>query len=317
MKYLKTKIVVRIRWSALTVSLLTLLSVLSIVVTQPASVYAAQESGAIGIEGTIPANPPTQGAVILTPGNNQSFSNIPITVTGTCPVGLLVKLFKNNVFSGSAQCENGTFSITTDLFSGTNELIARVYDALDQPGPDSNAVTVNFNDSQPLTGPRVTLSSNFAKRGANPNETLSWPILLSGGTGPYAISVDWGDGSAPDLFSVEFPGEFKTQHIYKAAGVYNIVVKATDKNGVSAFLQLVGIANGPLAQSNGNGSSTSADGTGGNGASSATTSLTPTIRFVLWPMYIMIPLIASTFWLGKRYELRRIRKKIEQGRNPF
>ncbi len=298
-------------------SVLIVLLAAMVVTLNAVPALAAQESGAIGIEGTIPANPPTQGATILTPSNNQSFTNIPITVTGTCPVGLLVKLFKNNVFSGSAQCENGTFSITTDLFSGTNELIARVYDALDQPGPDSNAVTVNFNDSQPLAGPRVTLSSNFAKRGANPGETLTWPILLSGGTGPYAISVDWGDGSAPDLFSVEFPGEFKTQHVYKAAGVYNIVVKATDKNGVSAFLQLVGIANGPLAQSDGSGTSTTGGATGGNGASSAATSLTPTIRFVLWPMYIMIPLIASTFWLGKRYELRRIRKKIEQGRNPF
>lgn len=302
-----------IRRFFLTILAMLLVSVFGM--AQMHSVHAAEESGAIGIEGTIPSDPPTTGAVILSPGNGTVFSNIPITISGTCPVGLLVKVFKNNVFSGSAQCENGTFSITSDLFSGTNELIARVYDALDQPGPDSNSVTVTYSDSRPLAGPRVTLSSNFAKRGANPNENIIWPILLSGGTGPYAISADWGDGSAPDLFSVEFPGEFKIQHAYKAAGVYNIVIKATDKNGVSAFLQLVGIANGPLSQTDSGGAGSTAN--GGNGASSTATNLTPQIRFLLWPMYIMVPLIASTFWLGKRYELRRIRKKIEQGRNPF
>ena len=56
---------------------------------------------------------------------------------------MLVKLFKNNVFAGSVQCEDGSYSIKTDLFVGTNELVARVYDDLDQPGPDSNVLTVN------------------------------------------------------------------------------------------------------------------------------------------------------------------------------
>lgn len=281
----------------------------------PRMVSAATESGAIGIEGTIPSDPPTTGAQILSPGNGQSFTNLPITVNGTCPVGLLVKLFKNNVFAGSTQCENGSFSIVTDLFSGTNDLIARVYDALDQAGPDSNRVTVLYNDSQPQSGPRVQLTSNYAKLGAAPGETMTWPIILSGGTGPYALSVDWGDGLAPDLFSLEFPGEFKIQHAYKAAGVYNIVVKATDKNGVAAFLQLVGIGNGPLSQNTGE--DTGGAGSGGADNSQTPASLKPQIRFVMWPVFILIPFIASTFWLGKHYELHRIRKRIEQGRNPF
>ncbi len=59
-------------------------------------------------------------------------------MSGICPGDLLVKIFKNNVFAGSVQCKNGSYSIVIDLFSGQNELVARVYDALDQPGPDSN-----------------------------------------------------------------------------------------------------------------------------------------------------------------------------------
>lgn len=266
------------------------------------------QNGSVGFQGTISAPPPTTGATISLPQNGQSFREIPINVSGICPKGLLVKLFKNNVFSGSQQCDSGSFSIQIDLFTGTNELVARVYDNLDQPGPDSNTVTVSFNDNRQGAGSRVTLTSDYAKRGANPGESLDWPIILSGGEGPYAISVDWGDGKAPDLKSQQFPGTFTVSHVYDTAGVYNIIIKATDKNGTSAFLQLVGIANGALSQDSGSASSKK-DGDG--------TSQTPKARIIWQPAAFSIPFILSTFWLGKRYELRVLRKKIERGDRPF
>ncbi|MES2971115.1 MAG: PKD domain-containing protein [Patescibacteria group bacterium] len=275
-----------------------------IFVSISSSVYAAQDSGSIGIEGRISAPPPTQGATISLPRDGQAFTTVPIDVSGICPVGLLVKLFKNNIFSGSQMCTNGSFSIKVDLFTGTNELVARVYDALDQPGPDSNKVTVSFNDNKQGAGSRVSLTSNFAKRGANPGQTLTWPIILSGGQGPYAISVDWGDGKAPDLKSVENPGTFSIEHIYDSPGVYNIIIKATDKNGVSAFLQLVGVANGALSQENG----TKTDGDNAGGTRT---------RIIWQPAAISIPFIISTFWLGKRYELKMLKRKIERGDRPF
>lgn len=266
------------------------------------------QSGSVGVQGTIASPPPTQGATISLPRDGQTFSELPVTVSGICPAGLLVKLFKNNVFAGSQDCTNGSFSIQIDLFVGTNELVARVYDNLDQPGPDSNKVTVSFNDSRPSVGPRVTLTSDFAKRGANPGQTLDWPIILSGGVGPYAISVDWGDGKAPDLKSVQFPGTFNIEHVYDTAGVYNIIVKATDANGVSAFLQLVGVANGALSQDAGAAGSDSED--QGGGATTQTK--------ILWqPAAFALPLIITTFWLGKRHELRVLKRKIEQGERPF
>ena len=138
------------------------------------------------------------------------------------------------------------------LFPGQNELVARVYDALDQSGPDSNIVTVTFNDAQYLQfATHVSLTSQYAVRGAPPGQELDWPILLSGGTGPYAISVDWGDGSPTDLMSQEALGTLNLKHVYKAAGVYQIIVKVSDKNGGEAFLQLVGQATGAV-QSNTN-----------------------------------------------------------------
>lgn len=264
------------------------------------------KSGAVGMQGTISQPPPTSGATISVPGNGASFTQLPVTVSGICPKGLLVKLFKNNVFAGSSQCVTGSYSIQIDLFSGQNELVARVYDELDQAGPDSNKVTVTFNDARASTGTRPTLTSNFAKRGTNPGQQLTWPIILSGGSGPYAVSVDWGDGKAPDLMSLGFPGPFDIKHIYDTPGVYNIIVKVTDRENQQAFLQLVGVANGPLAQ----------DQQGGDQEDQGDDDGKKTI--ILWqPAAIMIPLMLSTFWLGRKYELKYLKKKIERGQRPF
>ncbi len=254
------------------------------------------ESGSVGIEGTISAPPPKFGATITVPVTGQSFTTLPITVSGLCPSGLLVKLFKNNTFSGSTQCVNGSYSIVTDLYTGTNDLVARVYDDLDQPGPDSNVVTVTFNEPRvAAAGPRISLSSNYAKRGVNPGDTLTWPIILSGGEGPYAISVDWGDGTSADLISRAYPGAFDITHVYKAPGVYNIIVKATDKNGATAFLQLVGIGNGPLSQ-----------------ASNKSNTVIIKVKVLWWLAALMIPLVLSAFWLGKRHELYILRRRFER-----
>lgn len=267
-----------------------------------ANVQAAQESGSVGIEGRISAPPPTTGATITVPRDGQVFNTLPVTVAGICPNGLLVKVFKNNVFAGSAQCNNGSFSVVIDLFTGVNELVARVYDSLDQAGPDSNIVRVTYNDSRPGAGSRVSLTSNFAKRGANPGQTLTWPIILSGGEGPYAISVDWGDGKPVDLSSRQFPGPFDIEHVYDNPGVYNIIVKAVDKNNVVAYLQLVGVANGPLSQD--------------SGAPAGVETIT--VTKILWqPAAALLPLLIFTFWLGKKYELRTIRKRLEHGERPF
>lgn len=285
------------------------ISVLAIcAIVLPATVNAQSpnpQDGAIGVQGKLSSPPPTTGATIAVPTNGQGFSNLPITVSGICPNDLLVKVFKNNVFAGSVMCNNGSYSIQIDLFNGQNELVARVYDALDQAGPDSNTVTVIYTDPRQGTASRVSLTSNFAKRGANPGQTLVWPIIVSGGEGPYAISVDWGDGKTPDLISQPFPGTMDIKHVYDSPGIYNIIIKATDKNGGIAFLQLVGVANGPLSQDNGG------VGEGGFGLTS------PQTRILWQPAAIMIPLLISTFWLGKKYELKVLRKKIEQGERPF
>lgn len=269
---------------------------------QAAPNFPAQTgSGSIGLEGTISTAAPKQGATITTPSNGTSFSALPITVTGLCPTGLLVKIFSNNVFVGSVNCGNGSYSIQIDLFGGQNQLVARVYDALDQAGPDSNSPTVTYNDPQ-FTGVvnQLFLTSLFAQRGAPPGAELTWPIILTGGSAPYAISVDWGDGSPPDLVSQSFAGTFTIKHTYKSAGVFKVIVKVTDAKGNTALLQLTAVATGAVSKTD------KADATGGG-------SITKVI-IIWWPVLLMLPLIVAAYWLGRRSELYTLRKSLEKSR---
>jgi hypothetical protein len=253
------------------------------------------QSGSIGLEGTISSAPPAKGATIAIPANGAVFTSTPISVSGLCPNGLLIKIFDNGVFVGSTVCSGGSYTLQVDLFSGQNGLVARDYDALDQAGPDSNTVTVTFNDAQFLQfGTQVSLSSIYAERGAPPGSELDWPVLLNGGTGPYAISVDWGDGSPSDLSSVASPGTVTLKHVYKVAGIYTVIVKVTDKNGETAFLQLVGQATGAI-QSNTKGGSNE-------------NNVVVEKDIVWWPAFAMLPLIFAAFWTGHRHGRDSIRR---------
>ncbi|HEX8182546.1 MAG TPA: hypothetical protein VF575_03000 [Candidatus Saccharimonadales bacterium] len=295
-----------IAFSAAILSIGTMLLLARPVVEAAAPLPQNPQNGSVGLEGTISSPPPTRAATITTPVSGRSFTTLPVTVNGLCPQGVMVKLFSNNIFIGSVTCTNGSYSLQVDLFSGQNELIARVFDDLDQAGPDSNIVNVTFNDASFGTfASRVTLSSSFAKKGANPGDALTWPIILSGGVGPYAISIDWGDGKPVTLKSVPFADTLNFDHIYDAAGVYRIIVKATDSLGSTAYLQLIGVANGAVGSS-----STNAK----DDKSGSTTTVTKT-KYSIIPSLLALPLTLSTFWLGRKYELQVLRRRIEASTN--
>ncbi|GAC1498702.1 MAG: hypothetical protein NVS1B10_00750 [Candidatus Saccharimonadales bacterium] len=282
-----------------------LIGVSLLVLLQATTVSAANpgpQSSSVGLEATIPSPPPSKGATIAIPSSGTSVSSVPLSISGSCPNGLLVKVFTNNIFIGSSTCTNGGYSIQVSLLSGQNDIIARVYDALDQAGPDSNTVTITFNDAQfAQFGTQVALSSIYAQRGAAPGTDLSWPIQLINGTGPYAISVDWGDGTPTDLLSIINSGTFNIKHSYKTAGVYKVIIKATDKNGGVAFLQLVGQGTGIVTASSSN--------TIGPKASTTTNTVSQK-EIVWWPALVMLPLILAAFWLGKHHELYLTRRQF-------
>lgn len=257
------------------------------------------QNGSTGVQGEILAPPPSTAPSIAIPANGTVFNNIPITVSGLCSGNLMVKVFSNGVFVGSVMCSSGSYSLQVELFSGKNDLVVYQVDALDQSSPASSTTTVTFNDTSFATyGTHVQITSDYARRGANPGQTLTWPISISGGIEPYAISVDWGDGKPNELISQPYPGTVNITHVYDTAGTYAVVVKATDKNGEVAYLQLVGVANGNATQV-----------AGGTGNGSKTTTV---YRILWWPSVVILGLAIMSFWLGRRYELLALRKRLEE-----
>ncbi len=269
------------------------------------SVYAVvnPQNGAVGLEGTINGPPPSVGATITTPGNGQSFTTLPITVAGLCPSGLLIKVYDNNIFAGSTECTNGSYDLKISLFDGTNSLISIDYDALNQQGPNSNNVTVSYTSAQFASfGTQLTISSNYSQLGSSPGTQLSWPININGGTSPYALSIDWGDGTPSKLMSVSSAGPLSLTHTYQLAGTYTVTVQGTDKNGQPAFLQVVSVISGPVQRL-------------ASSSSTSSTSKTEIITISIWAkiaMLCLLILIIIAFWVGRRYELIAIRRKIEK-----
>lgn len=268
----------------------------------PTASAVTQQSGSTGLQGKVSAPPPSRGATIDIPHTGQSFSALPITVSGLCPNGTLVEIYKNGVFGGSADCKSGSYSLQIDLFNGRNDLVARVFDTLNQAGPDSNTVTVTYLSSISTGQPQLILTTQFAKRGADPGSILSWPITLSGGAAPYAISIDWGDSTPPDLISQKIPGDLNLQHTYTKSGIYKITIKVTDANGNSAFLQLVAIANGPVQQ------------TANNNSAILTRQQT---KILLLPIIVLSVLVFVAYWLGRRHQIEAIKNHLRKGEPPL
>ncbi|HSX36826.1 MAG TPA: hypothetical protein VLG13_01765 [Patescibacteria group bacterium] len=258
------------------------------------------------VNGRVPAPPITEAAVILSPTNGQTFQYIPIMVSGTCPADSYIKLYRNDFFSGSVLCSSSlTFQIQTDLFLGANRLVAHVFNKTDDEGPPSNAVTVFYVPPSPpapisnpgpgsSSPPQLILSSDYLYKGYVPGQTIDWLLGVNGGSAPYAVSVDWGDGKST-LVSRSQAGTFPLNHAYAKPGPhqnsYKITIKASDASGQSAFLQLFTVVGG--------GGSHGLPVIGG-----LSKPLSPFGNFLrlIWPAYLLMLLVLLSFWLGERRE---------------
>lgn len=261
------------------------------------------QENSIGLSGIMPGKPPTTAATIDSPTNQKRFSTTPVTISGTCPAGTLVELFKNDIFAGSTLCsEDGKYSLDIDLLIGQNKLVARVYDALNQPGPDSNVVTVFYDalpsQASPLTsldfgGAQLLLNTDAVFRGVFPNQELNVPIDILGGAPPYAVNVQWGD-STNKVLPRKDNVSFIATHAYKKPGTYQVSLQASDASGRVAFLTVAVIVNGQPAPP---------------AASSESTGTPTNTLLALWPLYTASVAVVVSFWLGERREKHILAKR--------
>ena len=253
------------------------------------------------IYAVVPAPVPTRPAIITSPTTGQSFSSNPVNVSGTCPAKTIVQVFTNGILVGSTICtSSGTFTVPIDLVVGTNALTALAYNANNQPGPTSPTVTVTLtapNNGLGFSSQLLLQTENYYQ-GTVTGRQITWPFVIVGGQAPYAVDIDWGDGSNEVLTRLA-PGPFTVSHTYKVPGTgylnsFPLIVRATDAAGHTAYLQVTTIVNLATAKASGSGS--------GNVAVNK--------LLVIWPIWIVIFLMIISFWLGERREKRIMQRQL-------
>lgn len=288
-------------------------------------VYSATQTGNgnVVVSGLVAGPPPSMPPTINSPSTGATFDKKNIEVRGECVSGLVVKMFRNNIFAGSALCDNaGMYSLNVDLFVARNDFFAQQYDAADQASPKSNTVIIYYipPSSRPGTPPdqppsntpprpdenvppgsspgspppavanfQLVIDYDYTLKGVFVGEPFRLPISFGGGAPPYAISIEWGDGET-SLFSRQDAQKLTAEHTYKEAGFKTVVIRVSDARGEKAFLQFIVLVNGDKS------------------AAPIVQQLfgSPQVR-ELWPTVVASVIIGIMIGVSGSYALRRLR----------
>lgn len=280
------------------------------------------QNGNIGLSGIVPGPPPSTAAQIVQPNDGDIVTQANLTVAGTCTPALIVEIYRNNAFAGSDICSgSGTFSLVITVVEGTNELIAKIKDGLDQYGPDSTPVFVTYNvtqttettdsDDEDESG-RVTylpliIYTIPVQRGSEPEDIIKLEYEIEGGQAPYAVVIDWGDNTDNSLSPHQNAGDFSKEHTYKNAGQYRVKLAAQDNLGNRASIQTIVIINGesntifPFASV--------VCGLGSDSTDAFLCSAVTSIS-VVWPAFLITSALTVSFWLGEKVVYWRLRREV-------
>lgn len=286
----------------------------------------AQESSSVSIGVVVPSQAPMVGAVITSPKNGDIVNgNGIIYVKGTCPAGNFIVIKSNGLTVGSTICkESGSFSLKVQLLGGANILSALNYDNLNQSGPITPTVSITANKKSssymsvssivpsnpsvisgmnltitdckdykdvklPIGGePRIAVICVPRFFGPNIEQVLG--IIVWGGEPPYAVTIDWGDGSDESLISLKSQGYRKEAFSYKNAGNFNITFKLKDNSGNTAIVQTAVQVNGETPS-----------------VTSPISALTNELFNTSWlktpvPMYVLAVAVTLGFWGGDIFD---------------
>jgi hypothetical protein len=106
------------------------------------------------------------------------------------------------------------------------------------------ASTASFQVNAANVPPVVISAENQrAEEGAPALLTLG-SFTDPGGTGPWAVTIDWGDGSEAEAFPVLAPGDLGTRgHVYARRGAYSVTVSVNDGQATTSGRFDVSVSN--------------------------------------------------------------------------
>lgn len=222
------------------------------------------------VTATVPAVIPSDPAVITSPINNSTVNSPEIRVSGNCPVvnqAVIIAIYADDVLSGSTYCQpDGTFSVPITLTPGSHTLVAKIVTITNDHGTDSQPVIVTY---KPLTSQPPNTSSDESPQPSRSGQSpqlnniddigsllrimaadthvvmdsrghVTWRGTILGGTPPYNVVVEWGDGTT-NTYKVNDQAEQAFTHTYAEKQPYVVIVHATDTVGNSAVLYSVAV----------------------------------------------------------------------------
>jgi hypothetical protein len=228
-------------------------------------------SGEVNVTLTVPGPAPTRGAEITSIQDKSTVTKPLLVVEGTCPSGTIVAIYNDGLSAGSTVCTTSdTFSITINLHLGMNVLQAQNYDSLNQPGPTTAQVQVNFEPDSTVVATEVNTAADITLDPSLPDvlapppsdnpcyeqfdpeatteltlvvpcitrnvfigQKIELPVHILGGFSPYALSVNWGDSDTAKLYSLPTSGRHALSYTYSTPLFKNITLNIADARGQS------------------------------------------------------------------------------------
>jgi hypothetical protein len=234
------------------------------------------------------------------------------TVTGYAPPYADVTVTFHSVVTTCKTKADGqgwwTCTLDTDLPPGLHEV---EIEAITPSGQHLSipAFTINVRTSiaskyKPAHA-QLLIISEYQYQTHYVGQPFTWSLGVNGGTPPYTLSIDWGDGSQSNI-TRPTGASFSLTHAYPEVKVYPVLVRSTDSNGQVAVLQLSAVVKGEAI-----------------GAASLTTTGPVSTLFasvqrylwIAWPVYIAVVLMVLSYWLGEQevYQKARLRRQTRGG----
>jgi hypothetical protein len=144
---------------------------------------------------------------------------------------------------------------------------------------------------------QLSIKTDYSYLALREGQTYTRELSIVGGQAPYTVLVDWGDGDDSQL--VRRDGQsFKVEHDYKKPKAtdqeYTILIQVSDANGTTTVLQLAAVMRGSAELIS---------------SQSTVGWLMDGIHrwlWVVWPAYIIVVLMAISFWIGEREVYSRL-----------
>lgn len=211
------------------------------------------------ISAKVPAIPPSTPPTIIYPVENVPIRDREVTIRGTCPVAVppvIIAIYDGDTLLGSVRCNNeGGYALNVYLSEGIHQLMAKILSITGDAGGVSAAIVVEVRRIEPAraggdpspvasSAPQIGLplsilpSDIFLTLNAQ-NEVL-WMGKFQGGTLPYKVTVDWGDGETTS-YDVANHEEQSFRHGYSKASSYNVTITMTDATGMKTVLETTAV----------------------------------------------------------------------------